>query len=462
MIEIQIAGAGSGKTYGLAKTLADKYKKLSNDKIIYALTYTNAATQKINIELIKILGEIPSSIKVETVHSFLLNEVIYPFSSFITGDIYNNTSTTPLSNKQTWRASTIARLKTANVVHAESVYAVSRKILDSSHSSNKSKAKKVKVAKIISILKSNIESIYIDEVQDLDLDALNSFKSIGLLGVYIYMIGDPKQAIKYPKILSNFITDLKKECPNSVQIPKINNLTRRVPSEILKLSNKFCYEGQSQISLSKDVGALTYIESSANEFEEFLTQHISSDSIVCIDQKNKKYSTNKSTRFSFDPKIQKKIATSNHGQDPELAVKAAYTEFVRQVNSHNTKFAVYALIKKFTLDLEKQEFGMLFSLGEQLSEVPARYTVSSIDSVKGLDADNCIIILTNTIYNYLRQTDLKEENKFNKIWKRVYVALTRAKKNVIIVLDFDIFSKNKIKEIKKELVDLDFIPHEMI
>ena len=39
----------------------------------------------------------------------------------------------------------------------------------------------------------------------------------------------------------------------------------------------------------------------------------------------------------------------------------------------------------------------------------------------------------------------KQENKFNKIWKRVYVALTRAKKNVIIVLDADIFSINKIK-----------------
>jgi hypothetical protein len=122
MIEVQIAGAGSGKTYGLAKTLADKYEKLTNDKIIYALTYTNAATQKINIELIKILGEIPSSIKVETVHSFLLNEIIYPFSPFITGDIYNNTSTTPLPNKQAWKTSAIARLKAVNVVHAENVY----------------------------------------------------------------------------------------------------------------------------------------------------------------------------------------------------------------------------------------------------------------------------------------------------------------------------------------------------
>jgi superfamily I DNA/RNA helicase len=459
MIEVQIAGAGSGKTYGLAKTLADKYEKLTNDKIIYALTYTNAATQKINIELIKILGEIPSSIKVETVHSFLLNEVIYPFSPFITGDIYNNTSTTPLPNKQAWKTSAIARLKAVNVVHAENVYAVSRKILDSTHSNNNSKAKKAKVVKVISILKSSIDSIYIDEVQDLNLDALDSFKSLGLSGIYLYMIGDPKQAIKYPKILSNFISNLKKESSDAVNILNVNNETRRVPSEILELSNKFCYQGQSQVSLSKIVGTLTYIESSANEFEEFLTQHVSSDSIVCIDQKNKKYSTNKNIRFSFDPKIQKKIAISNHGQDDELVVKSAYTEFARQVNSHNEKFAVYALVKKFDLNLEKQEYGILFSLAEQLLKVPAQYIVSSIDSVKGLDADDCIIILTNTIYNYLKQTDLKEENKFNKIWKQVYVALTRAKKNVIIVLDVDIFSINKIKEIKTELENLGFIPH---
>jgi len=458
MIEVQIAGAGSGKTFGLAKTLAEKYEQSTKDKVIYALTYTNAAKNKINIELNKQLGEIPDSIKIETVHSFLLNEVVYPFSPFITGDIYNKFSIVPLPNDIRLKGYTLSRLKAANVIHADNVYAVSRKILDTLHSNNNTKAKRKKVEKVLAILKSSIESIYVDEVQDLNLDALTVFKSLGLSDVYLYLIGDPKQAIKYPKELSSFVFNLENEGSDKVKILKINNNTRRVPSEILELSNKFCYPEQSQVSLSETEGSLTYIESSDERFDDFLTQHISSDSIVCIDKKNKKYSTRSKIRFSFHPQIERKIAESNHGQDNELVVKTAYVHFFQNVNHKGGKFAVSKLLSEFSLDLDRQEFGMLYSLAEQLLETPAKYVVSSIDSIKGLDSNDCIIILTPNIYKYLIQDNLKEAEIFNKIWKQVYVALTRTEKNLIIVLDEDIFSVGKINNIKVELQSIGFTP----
>jgi superfamily I DNA/RNA helicase len=52
MIEIQIAGAGAGKTYGLAKALIAHTKTCTSHKKTYALTYTNSATTKIEQEII--------------------------------------------------------------------------------------------------------------------------------------------------------------------------------------------------------------------------------------------------------------------------------------------------------------------------------------------------------------------------------------------------------------------------
>ncbi|MGQ4869539.1 UvrD-helicase domain-containing protein, partial [Aeromonas caviae] len=90
MIEVQIAGAGAGKTYGLAKSLIEHIKACTNHKKTFALTYTNTATVKIEQEIIKQNGFIPPNLCIQTVHSFLLNEIIYPFSSFTLGDIYND------------------------------------------------------------------------------------------------------------------------------------------------------------------------------------------------------------------------------------------------------------------------------------------------------------------------------------------------------------------------------------
>ncbi|HHJ1164529.1 TPA: UvrD-helicase domain-containing protein [Proteus mirabilis] len=52
MINIEIAGAGAGKTYGLARRIINSYNTNSS-KTIYALTYTNAAKENISKEIIK-------------------------------------------------------------------------------------------------------------------------------------------------------------------------------------------------------------------------------------------------------------------------------------------------------------------------------------------------------------------------------------------------------------------------
>ncbi len=81
MREVQIACAGAGKTYSISLKIAEMLKLCNEGKIIYALTYTNYAVSQIKEELTKKLNYIPNNIVIDTIHGFLLNNIIYPFSN---------------------------------------------------------------------------------------------------------------------------------------------------------------------------------------------------------------------------------------------------------------------------------------------------------------------------------------------------------------------------------------------
>lgn len=435
MINIQIAGAGAGKTYGLARDVSEYCKENSSSKVIYAVTFTNAAKEKIESEIISQIGHLPECLAIETVHSFLLNEVIYPYSSYITNDVFQQMSTAQLPSNVRFRNHSVGRLKRLNIIHASNVYSVARKILDRNHSNNNSRAKKLKVERVISFIKSRIDRIYLDEAQDLDLDALRAFSCLGVNGLHAYMIGDPKQSIKYPKALTSFIDNLMATESDKVNLLPINNITRRVPTEILNVSNSFCYPEQEQTSISDLVGELLYIESTHEQFDQFIRDHIDSDSIVCIDKKAGNYSTNGKIRGSFDPKISEMIATSSHGLDPELIVKVAHSEFCENVRLFNFRHAYRDLCQKYSIAPSPQEYRITESYAQTIAMEDTTYKVSSIDAVKGLDAETCIVVLSPTFFKYFMQQGLSNSERFNKVWKQVYVAITRAKRQLIFVID---------------------------
>ena len=88
--QIQIAGAGAGKTYTLAEKILVRHHKKDNDKIIYAISFTNYAKRNIEQRVAELNnGLMPSDICIETVHSFLLNEIIYPFSQYYFGKAFS-------------------------------------------------------------------------------------------------------------------------------------------------------------------------------------------------------------------------------------------------------------------------------------------------------------------------------------------------------------------------------------
>ncbi len=52
--QIQIAGAGAGKTYTLAEKILMRYHKKENEKIIYAISFTNYAKRNIEERVIEL------------------------------------------------------------------------------------------------------------------------------------------------------------------------------------------------------------------------------------------------------------------------------------------------------------------------------------------------------------------------------------------------------------------------
>ncbi|HHD79241.1 MAG TPA: ATP-dependent helicase, partial [Epsilonproteobacteria bacterium] len=92
MIEIEIAGAGAGKTFSLAQKIIDIIRSGVKLKRIYAVTFTNSAKKKIYNEVLKHNGFIPANVFIETVHGLFLNELIFPFFTYSIQEKYNQVS----------------------------------------------------------------------------------------------------------------------------------------------------------------------------------------------------------------------------------------------------------------------------------------------------------------------------------------------------------------------------------
>lgn len=454
MLEIQIAGAGAGKTHELAQKIINHLNTINDHKVIFALTYTNTATEKIHSEVLKSLGYIPNNVVIETVHSFLLNEVIYPFSFYTLGDIYNSCSTITLSDDPIFKTRSINRLKSKNIIHSEKVYKISKQIVDENNSKHDNKKKKANIRFIHNLLEAKIAKIFIDEAQDLDIDGLQTFNVIAERCSDVYMIGDPKQAIKHRDDFKTFISQVSAK--NYVTLHPINNITRRVPTEILFISNRFCYSDQEQTSINTNTGILKYLESTHSQFSDIIDSYIKNH-IVCIDKKQGRYSTGKNIKGSFPDFVAEKIKAKPSTLDKELLVKAAYIDFIEEIHQSNLNQAIRNLMNKYSFNLERNEYAEFCNQFKKKSN--NQFNISSIDSIKGLDSDSCVIVLSPNIYNYLTQKNLSENNQFNKEWKKVYVALTRTKRELIIVLDHGLFKKQEIDSIRADLEKLGFSPY---
>lgn len=446
MITVQIAGAGAGKTFGLASKIAARISESPSTRSIYALTYTNAAKNKIKNELLKNSNCL--HVIVDTVHSFLLNEIVFPYASYVLGDKYNSVSLETLPANQIFKNSRLRDLKNKGIIHIDNVYMVAKQILDRSNSKNGNLYKKGKVDYVCNLIPQMICSIFIDEVQDLDEDCLKVFHILGRAGVYIYMIGDPKQAIKYPDAFNNYITEQRDN--HEVVFEPVNNVTRRVPCSLLAISNNFCYEDQKQTNHNCHVGSVRYIYNDTPNYGVMLEQALLDGKLVIINQKNDFYRTSRSNEIHFPRKLAKILedSPSINGRDPDIYVNSIYLDLIEELTcfpENPSNSSVNNVIRKHNLgELLKanKAFAIFYDFASQyVIEKPSKVTVvKSIESVKGLDSDVVFFIITESFIKYLNHINVAVKNPFNKEWKKLYVALTRSSDKFVFILDKRILS----------------------
>ncbi|MBW3532979.1 UvrD-helicase domain-containing protein [Shewanella sp. NKUCC06_TVS] len=449
MIEVQIAGAGAGKTYGLAEKIIKHYEASSYKKI-FAITYTNNAAKNISEAIIKQLGYLPEYIVVCTVHTFLLNEIIYPYSPFVLNEVYTTSSLCKtFSNfppgktgeqKKRETANTISRLKKIGVIHVDETYSAAWRVVDENYSKHSSQKKKSKVRKVHKLLSSAIDKIFLDEAQDLDETALKAFQQIGENSVDIYMVGDPKQAIDYPKSFKGWLAANKANEKVNV-LPNITT-SRRVPQRILDLSNTFCPKGQEQISLSEIEGRLTYITSEDDHYDSVLSYHIENGSLVSIFRKEGNYSTKQVGSLpEFDPEVEKLLTVKFSEYEEGVVIYSLQRFFASLLSNNDNKTSIQIFLKKLEIPYEIEMFKKLCRSAEQYSsskDNSAKYAISSIQRTKGLESKVCVLVLTTAIFKCLMQDGV---TKFNKTWNMVYVALTRAESELVVAVDMDLLGK---------------------
>ncbi|MDC6122491.1 UvrD-helicase domain-containing protein [Proteus mirabilis] len=465
MIEVQIAGAGAGKTFGLAENISSYYNSALHKKI-FAITYTNNAAKNISEAIIKQLGYLPENIVVCTVHTFLLNEIIYPYSPFVLNEVYTTSSRCktfsnfPLrktdEDKKIEKAITINRLKKSGVMHVDETYSAAWRIVDERHSRHSSQKKKSKVRKVHKLLSSFIDKIFLDEAQDLDEIALKAFQRIGENSIDIYMVGDPKQAIDYPKSFKDWLA--KNKDNEKVKVLPNIKISRRVPQRILDLSNTFCPKGQEQTSLSEVEGRLTYITSEDDYYDELLCHHIENGSLVSIFRKEGNYSTKQVGALpEFDPEVEKLFTKKFPEYEEGVVIYSLQRFFASLLSINDNSRSISKFLAELEIPYEKELFKKLCRSAEQYSsskDNSAKYAISSIQRTKGLESKVCVLVLTPAIFKYLIQDKV---TKYNKTWNMVYVALTRAQSELVVAVDMNLFSKGyKHDDIVEKLKSIGF------
>jgi ATP-dependent exoDNAse (exonuclease V) beta subunit len=61
---------------------------------------------------------------------------------------------------------------------------------------------------------------------------------------------------------------------------------------------------------------------------------------------------------------------------------------------------------------------------------------------------------------YITKNKLARTNYFNKEWKKVYVALTRAKKELVLALDHELLSDSDMAVMRDSIGALGFVYHD--
>ncbi len=439
-MQINIAGAGAGKTTAMVNTIVKLREGTDKSKHIFCITFTNNAVSCIEQKLQDYYGIIPNNIIVSTIHSFLYREFIKPYYFLLYGKQYQRMSIAPLPQSPGYKNAKIKRLEQGNILHQTVIPERSKWIVAKKSDDRKAVSDKRKVIK--NIFKEYCGGICIDEAQDIDSDMQLIVETLNELGIPLILMGDPKQDLKGHKCLKNLV-EKNKESVDYIGV------CHRCPQKHLLLSNSIVSKKEQQYS-EKDGGLIAIWFENDKPYSELIREE--NFDLCYISKKHGKYETHgidtsKSILSALSEEIECEMRKL-HLDKTELVILRTsyyYAELLLEnyATTNDKKKAMSRTFKHETLG--GKAYGVIINM---LPDSPAlqdeeKVVVNSIDNIKGQEGENCVFILTTDLAAYLFGEKVDDTTTKN----RLYVALTRSLNKLTIFITEEVEVKYKRKNI---------------
>lgn len=446
-MKIEVAGAGAGKTSSMAsRILADE---IPDGKVVFCVAFTNAAASNIKLRLQEKNIFIPDNIKVSTIHSFLHAEIVQPYYHLLFGSRFSAISTINLPDNLKFKNAMLRELENDGLLHQTVIPQKAKWVVDKK--SNDRALTKKRRTKVLEFFASYCNKIIVDEAQDIDKDMKSVLLALDRAGVEIELFGDPKQDIKgygcFRELISCFSGNVtyKHECyrcpekhlllsnriadKNEQQLPdedaREGTIDVHFESDLYSNVQAFISDGDfgltfisgktARFDTHGDVINYRHLANLQRELESYFGRHESELSELSI------------KRLAYF-EASNMFTLADKGKAPDLIIKG----FISRYGASLTKKEYARVRKALTVSGKKERFGI---------------AVKSIEAVKGLEADRCLFILTTDLAPYL----FGEKSTDNKTRHLLYVALTRSRDNLSILVTKEVEAKYPKKQIKRFL-----------
>ena len=191
-MKVNVAGAGAGKTTKMAELITGQ--EIPEGKVVFCIAFTNAAAKNITEKVEERLRTIPGNIKISTIHSFLYQELVYPYYFALYKKHYERLSVIDLPPEQEYKRAKLSELEAENVLHFTMIPERAKWVVYQKSSDRK--AEKEIRKKLLARFSDYCTAIFVDEAQDIDQDVKLILEALEQAGVQIILYGDPKQDVK--------------------------------------------------------------------------------------------------------------------------------------------------------------------------------------------------------------------------------------------------------------------------
>lgn len=421
-MKVNVAGAGAGKTTKMADLITEFC--IPEGKLVFCIAFTNAAADNIKNKVTEKLGMIPNNIKISTIHSFLYQELIAPFYYFLYQKHFEQLSVIELPNDQKYKRTKLSELEKGNILHYTMIPEKAKWV--AYQKSGDTKAIKDLRKKLLNHFAGYCAAIFVDEAQDISKDIKHILEALNQAGIDIVLYGDPKQDVKglgcFKEIIDN-TTDVR-YIPDCFRCPQIH----------LDLSNKLAADTQQQVASEHNLaGSLDVVyESDIEDIKQFIVD--GNYGLQYISMKRDRFETHekqaKNKRFdTLYHEVHRAMMDKWDGVKSEMEIRRAAFYVTEQMleafdNGENAAGIISKWVKANAFDtLQRQKYAQMVTTFQSENVVESDIpVVPSIESIKGLEAERCLFILTTDLAPYL----FGKKTEDNKTSHLLYVALTRS------------------------------------